>query len=359
MTTERLVLVADIGKSRCRVELRAVTEDSSSVIGSAGAAGFAGLGIADGAAAAFRLIADAAGQLEAGAAGAPGVPGPLAGRLSGVGAAVAGVEASAPQSRELAGLLALHFQAPAAVLSDATAAHLGALDGGPGTILIVGTGAVAFRFERDPDDEFERPGALHRGDGWGPLLGDRGSGRWIGQQGLSAALEAYDGGPATSLERLAGEHLASAVAGSIPAGSAAAAPGQAGSDAPAELPPLTGLPGWLASQENPYRAMAGFTPVVLAQAEGGDAVAGGIIGEACLHLTRTVSRAIGQSSLRHVALLGGVVDSPYFAGRLAADLKKAGIDVVPAVGNGLAGAELATTGHNLLQERYIHRDGTP
>lgn len=345
MTSEPMVLVADIGKSRCRVELRGTGSTgtgsgSPPVLGSAGAQGFAGLGINGGSQAAFRLIADAAGQLDSGS---------LAGRLAGVGAAVAGVEASTPQSRELAGLLALHFQAPAAVLSDATAAHLGALDGGPGTILIVGTGAVAFRFERDPQQG--GTGVLHRGDGWGPLLGDRGSGRWIGQQGLAAALEAYDGGPATSLEKLAGEYLEAAAEGSAGPQPAAESAGLG--------PLLTPLPGWLASQANPYRAMAGFAPFVLAEAESGDAVAGGIVAGACRLLAATVSRAIGPSTLRNVALLGGVVDSPYFARRLATDLAEAGIGVVPARGDGLAGAFLAATQHELLQERYIHRDGKP
>ncbi len=154
-------------------------------------------------------------------------------------------------------MLSRRFSVPAAVLSDATAAQLGALQGAPGTTLIVGTGAVAFRFDE--------AGVLHRADGWGPYLGDRGSGRWIGQQGLQAVLEAHDGGPATSL---------SAAAGAL-----------------VESPDM--LPGWLAANENPYRAMARFAPLVLHAAEAGDAVAHGIIGEACRILTRTVELASG------------------------------------------------------------------
>jgi N-acetylglucosamine kinase-like BadF-type ATPase len=57
-----------------------------------------------------------------------------------------------------------------------------------------GTGAVAFAL-----------GATGTAlvDGWGNLLGDAGSGYWIGRAGLDAALRAHDGrGPATALTPL-------------------------------------------------------------------------------------------------------------------------------------------------------------
>ncbi|MFE4196398.1 N-acetylglucosamine kinase [Paenarthrobacter sp. NPDC056912] len=306
-----VVLIADVGKSRCRVELRRGSE----LLGAADQHGFPGVHVDNGPALAFDLLLETVSQLP------PGLP---LDSLTGIGAAVAGVEASAEKSRELAVMLAQRFSVPAAVLSDATAAQLGALQGAPGTTLIVGTGAVAFRF----DDA----GVLHRADGWGPYLGDRGSGRWIGQQGLQAVLEAYDGGPATSL-------------------SAAAA-------ALVESPER--LPGWLAESENPYRAMARFAPSVLSAAEAGDAVANGIISEACRILTHTVQLAAGgdSGSAPRVALLGGVVSSGFFAGLLRKSFASAGIEVVAPLGDGLDGAALAATRRGLLQERYIHRDGT-
>jgi glucosamine kinase len=307
MESAELILVADVGKSRCRVELRQGEE----VLASADQQGFPGLGMDNGARFAFELLADTAAMLPG------GLP---TGSLQGIGAAVAGVEASAANSHELAVLLSERFKVPAAVLSDATAAHLGALNGAPGTVLIVGTGAVAFRF----DDS----GILHRADGWGPLLGDSGSGRWIGQRGLQAALQAHDGGPATSLLPAAG-----ALAGS---------PEQ--------------LPAWLAESDNPARTMALFTPVVLQEAEAGDAVARGILDEACALLVHTVSLAAGET--KRVALLGGVVESEFFGGLLQNALASAGIEVVAALGDGMDGAALAANRRGLLQERYIHRDGT-
>ena len=307
MDSRDAILVADIGKSRCRVELR----QGGTVLGSADHHGFPGLGMDDGARVALELLVDTVAMLPS------GLPETS---LRGIGAAVAGVEASAAQSRELAVVLAERFGAPAAVLSDATAAQLGAWNGEPGTVLIVGTGAVAFRF----DDA----GTLHRADGWGPLLGDLGSGRWIGQAALQAALHAYDGGPATSL----------LTAASALAGSAAQ------------------LPAWLAGSDNPSRSMGRFTPVVLQEAEAGDAVARSILAEACALLVRTVSLACGGT--RHVALLGGVVKSEFFARLLQNALASAGIEVVAALGDGMDGAALAADRRGLLQERYIHRDRT-
>ncbi|NQD89961.1 ATPase [Paenarthrobacter sp. CM16] len=310
MEATEVVLVADVGKSRCRVELRSGSE----LLGAADQHGFPGVHVDNGPTLAFELLLETVSLLPS------GLP---VGSITSVGAAVAGVEASAEKSQELATMLARRFSVPAAVLSDATSAQLGALQGAPGTTLIVGTGAVAFRFDE--------AGVLHRADGWGPYLGDRGSGRWIGQQGLQAVLEAHDGGPATSL---------SAAAGAL-----------------VESPEM--LPGWLAASENPYRAMARFAPLVLHAAEAGDGVANDIIGEACRILTNTVKLASGSDSgSSRVALLGGVVGSDFFASLLRKSLASAGIEVVAPLGDGLDGAALAATRRGLIQERYIHRDGT-
>jgi len=310
MEATEVVLVADVGKSRCRVELRRGSE----LLGAADQHGFPGVHMDNGPTIAFELLLQTVSQLP------PGLP---VSSLTGIGAAVAGVEASAEKSQDLATKLSRRFNVPAAVLSDATAAQLGALQGAPGTTLIVGTGAVAFRFDE--------AGVLHRADGWGPYLGDRGSGRWIGQQGLQAVLEAHDGGPATSLS--------------------------AAANALVESPEM--LPGWLSEQENPYRAMARFAPLVLQAAETGDAVAHYIVSEACRILTGTVQRASGgDSDSPRVALLGGVVGSEFFEALLRKSLASAGIEVVAPLGDGLDGAALAATRRGLIQERYIHRDGT-
>ena len=67
------------------------------------------------------------------------------------------------------------------VISDAEAALLGAHDGGPGLLVLAGTGSIVLgRDER---------GRLARAGGLGPLLGDEGSAFWLGRQWLRAAPE--------------------------------------------------------------------------------------------------------------------------------------------------------------------------
>lgn len=76
--------------------------------------------------------------------------------------------------------------------TDASAALAGAFGGGPGIIVISGTGSICF----GKDEK----GTLYRCGGWGFKLGDEGSGYYIGQQALIAALKEFDGrGPKTVL----------------------------------------------------------------------------------------------------------------------------------------------------------------
>lgn len=71
------------------------------------------------------------------------------------------------------------------ILSDGEVALHGAFGGGPGVLLIAGTGSVAYG--RGPDGRTERCG------GWGMYLGDEGSGYAIGREALAAALRSVDG----------------------------------------------------------------------------------------------------------------------------------------------------------------------
>lgn len=72
------------------------------------------------------------------------------------------------------------------VCSDAVSSLVGAIgEVAPGAVVAAGTGAVAFG--TDFCDIW------HRVDGWGHVLGDRGSGAWIGLAALRSALSARDG----------------------------------------------------------------------------------------------------------------------------------------------------------------------
>ncbi len=71
------------------------------------------------------------------------------------------------------------------ITSDVDIAHRGAFADKPGILVIAGTGSIAVC--RDPE------GQLHRVGGYGPMIGDEGSGSWIGQRALSHVLRCCDG----------------------------------------------------------------------------------------------------------------------------------------------------------------------
>lgn len=62
------------------------------------------------------------------------------------------------------------------IMSDLELAHIASFRGGPGVLLIAGSGSAALA--RDGR------GRLRRAGGWGPLIGDEGSGFWIGKEAL-------------------------------------------------------------------------------------------------------------------------------------------------------------------------------
>lgn len=80
---------------------------------------------------------------------------------------------------------ALGFEGKVSVQSDAYVALMGAFSGNPGLIVIAGTGSICFGLDES--------GQLHRSGGWGYLLGDEGSGFYIGHQSILAALKDQDG----------------------------------------------------------------------------------------------------------------------------------------------------------------------
>ncbi len=94
-----------------------------------------------------------------------------------------------PAEREALARRLRGLAAQVAAISDVEAAHLGALGGRPGLLLLAGTGSIALgRTSR---------GAWLRAGGLGPLLGDEGSAFWIGREWLRRGELA----PARSLAR--------------------------------------------------------------------------------------------------------------------------------------------------------------
>ena len=106
------------------------------------------------------------------------------------------------------------------VVSDVTVAFAAGTPAPDGTLLVSGTGAVAARMhDRLP---------VHFRDGYGWLLGDEGSGFWIGRQAARAALAAADG--RRPMAELATSVLARLIDTGQDADSARVAPAAAGND---------------------------------------------------------------------------------------------------------------------------------
>ncbi|WP_164233285.1 N-acetylglucosamine kinase [Microbacterium hydrocarbonoxydans] len=293
------LLAVDLGKSRCRI----VRSDGGQTVrrDGVGTPGLAAPGGVDDAYDAIITQIDAVDD----------------GRLVGVGVGAAGAWAAPDAATALAHRLASRLGAPVAVTSDVVTAHAGALAGRDGVLLIAGTGAVALGLDRD---------GARLIDGWGPELGDLGSGSWFGREALRAVLRTSVGlGPATVLADTVTE-----VTG-----------------------PASAIPGWAAGEEPLARRMAALAPLVLDAASGGDDVALSIAAEAVRLLTASaIAASAGDAD---VALHGGLTEHPWFREALTASLAGSECAVVPAAGDALDGALLLARRDDLPHERFVHR----
>src|SRR5918994_242731 len=94
----------------------------------------------------------------------------------------------------------LGFKSHTLVVNDALVALVAGAGDDPGVVLIAGTGSIAYGVNTD--------GYAARSGGWGFVLGDEGSGYWIGRQALTAVVRAADGrGAKTRLTELVLEHF--------------------------------------------------------------------------------------------------------------------------------------------------------
>jgi glucosamine kinase len=132
-------------------------------------------------------------------------------------------------------------------------AYAGALGPVPGVVVAAGTGAVVLGVSADAPGQPGVPGNWVRTDGWGHLLGDAGSGYWIGRRGLDEALRAQDGRAGSAiLAGLAENHVG----------------------------PLDTIPSRVAAAPSPVAAIAAFAPHVADAARRGDPAARAIWTEA-------------------------------------------------------------------------------
>lgn len=286
----------DLGKSRCRIVLAGPD-------GRVERAGIGSPGLA------------AAGGVEAALDAILPLLGDDRRDLIGVGAAGAWMAPDA--ARELSSRLADVSGAAVVVASDVVTAHAGALDGAAGVLLIAGTGAAALGIDAD---------SARLVDGWGPELGDFGSGSWLGREALRAVMRADDG----LASRTA---LTEAIAEPIGA--------------------VTDIQAWLAGGDPLPRRLATLAPLVLDAAQSGDVVAGAIVTEGIRLLTATA--AASSVLTADVVLHGGLTDHAWFRERLTFSLQAAGRRVVPARGDALDGALLLAHRTDLPHERFVHR----
>lgn len=194
---------------------------------------------------------------------------PLRSRIAQAAIAVGGYGESQSIDREVdARLRVLTADFPTIIGNDVYTAHDAAFAGGPGVLLIAGTGSMAVARGMD--------GTLSRVGGWGDCFGDEGSAYWLGREALSLITQALDGrAPATGLT--------------------AALLADMGVSADA-------LPGtlfeWIAALQHPRSQLAALCRTVEQTAAAGDAAASELLGSAISHLARHVTTA------RHAAGLG-------------------------------------------------------
>lgn len=156
------------------------------------------------------------------------------------------------------------------VTTDAELARAAAFDGGPGVLLIAGTGSIAIGMDEH--------GVLTRAGGLGWRMGDQGSAYWLGARGLEAVGAMHDRiGPVT--------HLAESLC---------ARAGVAG---------IAGLVRW--SVVAGTADVAALGPAVVESADRGDSVALAIVQEGVELLARLALAAGGARF--PVALSGGLL----------------------------------------------------
>jgi N-acetylglucosamine kinase-like BadF-type ATPase len=94
----------------------------------------------------------------------------------------------------------LGFRSNALIVNDALIALVAGAGPSPGLVVVSGTGSIAYGVNQH--------GVAARAGGWGPTLGDEGSGYWIGRRALAAVMRDVDGrGPRTDLTALVLRHF--------------------------------------------------------------------------------------------------------------------------------------------------------
>ncbi len=180
------------------------------------------------------------------------------------------------------------FKSRVLVVNDALVGLVAGARDEPGVAINAGTGSIVYG--RNANGEAARAG------GWGHMIGDEGSGYWIGRESLAAVMRAADGrGPGTHLTAEILPHF--------------------GVDDESRLPRI------VYDRELPRVSVAALGPIVQRVAEWGDAVATRILERAAEELVLAAQSVVTRLEMRGDAftfyLAGGVFRVvPWLAGEL-------------------------------------------
>jgi N-acetylglucosamine kinase-like BadF-type ATPase len=163
------------------------------------------------------------------------------------------------------------------VVNDALVALVAGAGNAPGIVIIAGTGSIVYG--RNARFEAARAG------GWGHIIGDEGSGYWIGREALAAIVRAVDGrGPDTRLTEDVLAHF--------------------------NIDDASRLPRIVYDRELPRMSVAALGPIVQQASDLGDAVASGILERAADELVLAARSVATRLEMRGdefaFVLAGGV-----------------------------------------------------
>jgi len=163
------------------------------------------------------------------------------------------------------------------VVNDALVALVAGAGNAPGIVIIAGTGSIVYG--RNARFEAARAG------GWGHIIGDEGSGYWIGREALAAIVRAVDGrGPDTRLTEDVLAHF--------------------------NIDDTSRLPRIVYDRELPRMSVAALGPIVQQASDLGDAVASGILERAADELVLAARSVATRLEMRGdefaFVLAGGV-----------------------------------------------------
>lgn len=199
--------------------------------------------------------------------------------------------------------------------NDVETAHRGAFAGGPGLFLLAGTGSVVMARTAE--------GRSARAGGWGWLLGDEGSGYWLGRKALRHAAHCLDTPHAPDptfahalLHRL-GLPLPDSILTLAPPTIAAITTRPEAANA---------LREWLRTRAHPRSAIAELAVFVAQQAETGSPTAMALLRRAAEHLAaqaQATTDQLDETTALHWSYGGSVMRSPFLRNALTTLLERA------------------------------------